>query len=158
MARVTDIFRDSVLINLSLVDVVINNCSDELWEKKFGGDYYWAQVFHLIGGVSYFMGLVGQEGLPMIPENTGTDGILRKPSDPSLDHSKEKALAFNKEMMTAVAAAFDRLDDSTLFTPIDFYGNPTTHGGMYSLLAAHILYHIGACDAALRDNGLTAAI
>ena len=34
------------------------------------------------------------------------------------------------------------------------FGSDVPHGAIVGMLASHTLYHVGSCDAALRDHGL----
>lgn len=157
MSIMTDTLRDSILNTLELIDKNIEFASDELWEKNFGKDFYWNQVVHAIAGVSWAIGmLLGDKNAPELPE--GITGDLEQPADPSVPHSKEIVLEYNNKMKKFVAEHFKTVTDEDLVKPIDFFGEPNTHAGIYVIAATHTLYHVGACDIALREHNLKAAM
>ncbi|MDR2401257.1 MAG: DinB family protein [Deferribacteraceae bacterium] len=156
MGEFAKIFKDSVFNNIHLLKQDIENCSEEVWEKKFGGNYYWDQLLHAIGSAGLFLGILEVRGAPETPKSSSLN--LRQDADPSKAHSKDVALAFLEETVTFLSNYFENLDDEVLLNPAEFFGQKTTYGGILSFLAVHLAYHVGACDVILRENGLEGAL
>ncbi|MDR2104520.1 MAG: DinB family protein [Deferribacteraceae bacterium] len=156
MGELANIFRSAALNNLELLKKDIENCSDDVWEKKFGTDYYWHHVMHAIGSANFFLGLLGVQGLPTPPE--GLQLNLYQEADAAFLHSRETALTYLAETTAFLEGYFEKLDDKLLLTPADFFGQKTTYGGILAFYAAHLAYHLGACDIVLRENGLQGAL
>jgi hypothetical protein len=156
MSKLADAFKQSALNNFGLLRKDIENCPDDIWEKKFGGDYYWDQMYHAIGSVGVFLNLLGVKGAPAIPE--GASGNLRREADPSKPHGKKIALLLLEDTVKFLTEYFETLDDSVLLTPADFFGHKTTYGGIIAFCGVHLAYHVGACDMILRENGIQGAL
>ena len=72
--------------------------------------------------------------------------------------SKEAMKAYGAAVKAAVDARVARLTDADL-THIQErvskkIGRELTYGAIMVMLASHTTYHLGSCDAALRDHGL----
>ena len=72
--------------------------------------------------------------------------------------SKEAMKAYGAAVKAAVDARVARLTDADL-TRIQErvskkIGRELTYGAIMVMLASHTTYHLGSCDAALRDHGL----
>ena len=72
--------------------------------------------------------------------------------------SKETMLTYGKAVKAEVDARLAVLSDADLTKVQERVskkiGRELTYAAMMVMLASHTTYHIGSCDAALRDHGL----
>ncbi|MDR2884152.1 MAG: DinB family protein [Deferribacteraceae bacterium] len=130
----------------------INNCPEALWEKRCGGNPYWQQVFHAIVSTSQLLDSVEKPNFPIPIEVASLQGS-EYISDYDGVHSKELMLESLDVLMTYIDRYFEALSDDDLAKTVDFYGSEMTLFNKIGIATSHIMYHIGALDAALRDNG-----
>jgi uncharacterized damage-inducible protein DinB len=88
----------------------------------------------------------------------GASGNLHSQADPNEPHGKELVLDALKKSRDVVVSFFDSFDDADLLKEVNFFGRTITMAQLFIITAAHIQYHVGACDAALRQNGAKAAM
>ena len=151
---VTNVMEQTIKNQLMLVEDDIKNCPDSLWDKKCGGDPYWQQFYHALSG-TYFMLNFPDDPQPKFPLSCGGELNGTVVSEP---HGKEILLKFLKDTRVHLAGYFKRLDDSMLFTEKDFYGNNLPLLAILVIVSSHIMYHVGVCDAALRESGAKASL
>lgn len=139
--------------SFDMLNQFIDVCPDDLWGEKNGGWLVWQQVYHSISAVDFFIAYDGEKEPPLAKEEVAD---LAEVADAVVSKEKIKA---------ACAAARERLgrylasitDDDLpkrnegVFTRSQW---EITHAGTLSFIAAHNLYHLGSCDAALRNRGL----
>jgi hypothetical protein len=154
--------EDAILGKFQNLEADIKNCPDSLWEQKYGGDYYWQQVFHVLAST---MGMLSSDAVPM-PELPIPAGVafldpaharsagLDLPDGPYTGpHTKEMMLDLAELAKTHIHKCFVHLSSSTLFEMTSFLGNEMPLFNKIEIISSHIFYHVGALDAALRDNG-----
>ena len=82
--------------------------------------------------------------------------LSRISTAPAPDKALVKALA--EKAKAATDTYVTGLDDTALPKPnkhvSSALGRPVSHVATLGMLASHTLYHVGSCDAALRDHGL----
>ena len=137
----------------------IEVCPEEVWTEKFGGWPVWQQVYHALGSCQFWGlqdGETPEQGL-YPPE------VNRLQSTPDAAPSKKAVLEYAARMKAKADAYLDGLRDAdlpginqgltarmkTLGVPREF-----SHSHTLAMLSGHIMYHLGACDAALRARGL----
>lgn len=129
-----------------LLNQVIDVCPNDVWDKKAGGFLFWQQVYHCFGCVDFFIS--GEEKV------SPDDAVMFKPV-PSM--SKDEVRAFGAKMKAKADAWISALDDDSLGVKNESvsarFGMPMTNVATFSLMIGHSMYHIGSCDAILRDNG-----
>lgn len=141
---------------LALLEKFIQVCPEDIWMKNFGGWPVWQQLHHAYISVDFFVAAPGAKpcGGLTAPEY----GNLSEPlSDPSAAPSKEAMKGLAERMKANIQAYTDGLTDDRLpelnqgleeRAPLGL-----SHAATMTMLAAHMLYHLGACDAALRESG-----
>jgi hypothetical protein len=156
MGKLAESFKGVIISGLDLIEQEINNCPEKLWEEMFGGDYYWDQICHAVGSVPLFLSLVGSKETVELPK--GASGNLHQQANPGEPHGKQLVLDALKKSKDIAIAFFDNFDDADLLKEVNFFGITITTAGLFIFMASHIQYHVGACDAALRQNGAKAAM
>jgi len=146
--------RGSFDFAFSLLQQYMEVCPDEIWNKKFGGWPVWQQVYHALNAVDFFIAAPGAEPVKgLVPAEVGSLKVQgEKPV--SRDEMKE----FAKLVKSAADGYMNALNDADM-TKISEgatarMGRETRHATVMALMIGHILYHLGSCDAALREQGL----
>ena len=152
---VTEAIGSTLINNLSLLEADIKNCPNELWEKKYGGDIYWHQIYHTM--VATFAMLQNEKTSKLRTDIPDSIGML-KGGEYSGDYSKERMLQFVEKTKKHLTTYFSYMSDSLFSNKVDFFGKNISILDLLLINVGHIMYHIGACDAALRDNGGQAAM
>ncbi|WP_027188012.1 DinB family protein [Desulfovibrio cuneatus] len=135
---------------LQFVDV----CPDDLWASTFGGWPVWQQVAHTFGAYDYF---THQEGdAPFTPLcSREVVGLTVQGTEVI---SKQAIKEFATQAKTRADAYLARLTLNDLTKRNVGFSNAAgkelDHAFTIGLLATHVFYHLGTCDAGLRERGL----
>lgn len=138
----------------------IEICPDTVWSKTSGGFPVWQQVFHAFACYDFFVR--DDQAAPtalMYAEKEGdVVAFKERPAAPTKDEviqAGEKA----KKMVDDFVAKQNDTTLSDKHTGISArLGNEMSNAGMLGFLAAHNLYHLGCCDSALREEGLSGVL
>jgi hypothetical protein len=137
----------------------IEVCPDDVWTKKFGGWPVWQQVYHALGTCQFFAlkeGETPEQGL-YPPE------VHRFQSTPDAAPAKKDIQEYAARMKARADSYFTAMQDAdlpgvnqSLTSRLRAFGvqHDFTHSQTMAMLSGHLLYHLGSCDAALRDIGL----
>ena len=130
-------------------------CPDEIWAETNGGWPVWQQVAHTVAVLNFFI-LENDDDI-IVPAPTEF-GVLMLREQGQQMVSKEAMKAYGAAVKAAVDARVARLTDADL-THIQErvskkIGRELTYGAIMVMLVSHTTYHLGSCDAALRDHGL----
>lgn len=146
--------RGSFDFAFSLMRQFMDVCPEDLWARKFGGWPVWQQVYHALNAVDFFISAPGAEPVKgLVPPDVsalkaqGKKPVSKTTMKEFADQVKAAAdgymAALTDEDMTAVAeGATSRM------------GRETRHATVMAMMVGHLLYHLGSCDAALRENGM----
>lgn len=128
-------------------------CPDEYWKEKAGGWILAQQYYHGLMATNMLVGSLGF-GSAQNP-NPEAGQLLEKPD---VTPTKEQAAEFLANIKIAAASACAKLDDEMLLKKNDVvsqkFGRDVTNAVVLELMANHLLYHLGCCDAELRDRNL----
>lgn len=138
----------------SLLQQFVEVCPDELWTQKFGGWPIWQQVCHALSAIHFFIAAPGEA--PVNPLVAPEIGSLSAIGDTPV--SKNAVRTFAAQAKAEADNYMNTLADANLDAPAEGatsrMGRPTLHANIMALMSGHILYHLGSCDAALRERGL----
>ena len=150
---VTQSLEGNVLHAFGLANEFLKVCPDEIWAQKFGGWPVWQQLFHAFTAIDFFLRPAdAAPEAPLFGEGVGDlkEPAQNTPSKAAVQDYIEKAQAKVREYIAG-------LDDAALAKnnePVaGRFGREITHAGTVALIASHTMYHLGSCDAALRENG-----
>ena len=140
--------------SFALLEKFIDSCPDDLWAEKKGGWPLWQQIYHAIGAIDFFIEVPGETPpAPLAPAGVGSltevaaEAVGKAEIKAALESAKGRVGKFLASLNDADLAK----RNEPLFARAKF---EMTLAGTVSMLSAHALYHIGSCDAALRDRGL----
>ena len=137
-----------------LLEQFIDVCPDTLWKEKFGGWPLWQQVYHVATAINYFV-------LPAnatMPEGPFAASIGHLAEVGTQAPEKSVIVDYFREMKKTCDEYVSSLTDADLatvnagFTQRAARGD-LSHGMTLATIATHGFYHLGSCDAALRQNG-----
>lgn len=146
--------RGSFDFAFSLLEQYMEVCPDEIWNKKFGGWPVWQQIYHALNAVDFFISAPGAEPVKgLVPAEVGS---LKAQGDAPVARSDMKAFAL--QVKSAADGYMEALTDADLVKKAEGasarMGRETLHATVMALMIGHVLYHLGSCDAALREQGL----
>jgi len=137
----------------------IEVCPDDVWAKKFGGWPVWQHVYHTLGCHQFFTlqeGEAPEQGLypPEVHSFRSTPDAapLKKDIQEYGARMKAKADAYLNALQDADLPAVNQgltARMKALGVPREF-----SHSQTLATLSGHILYHLGTCDAVLRERGM----
>lgn len=136
-------------------DQFIETCPDNVWAAPTGTFPVWQTVYHALACVPFF--LAGKDEDAGIKNLYGPE-VLRF-QDLSQPQADKKAMAaFAREVNAWADKYFASLTDVDLAKKHEGFSArvnfDSTVAGVLTGLSGHHMYHFGACDAALRNNGL----
>ena len=138
----------------ALVEKQIEICPDELWGKKVGGWPFWQQVFHNLACIEIYA----------LPEGAVSHQTMYGKKVAMLSEETETAMtkAAMKDFATGMCKTANRF-----FASMSSDRLTTKHAVMSKLLnrdmsnqnalmamIRHTCYHLGCCDALLRQHGV----
>jgi hypothetical protein len=143
----------------SLAIQFIEVCPENIWAESFGGWPVWQQIYHALGSLQFVTLREGETPDPGLypPEVNMFEKI------PDKAPSKQDVLGYAARMKARADAYINALRDADLpginqmlTTRMKAYGidHEFSHSQTLTMLSGHIFYHLGACDAALRQHGL----
>ena len=143
----------AILHVFGLADAFIDVCPEDIWKKKFGGWPVWQQLYHGFSTVDFFLRPEGAEQAPALFDHAVGD----LSSSPELPPTKAAMKEYVAKVQARVREYAAGLSDATLAeknTGLSArFGKDLTHSFTLSIIPGHIFYHLGSCDAALRENG-----
>ena len=132
----------------------VEECPDTIWGETFGGWPVWQQLYHSLHAIGLFS--LKTDDAPL--EGLFEPEVARLGPAPATPPSKSEMMTFAGAAKAKADAYFKSLSDGVLATKNAVLaarmGRDLTHAGTVVLLSAHTLYHLGSCDAALRQHGL----
>jgi uncharacterized damage-inducible protein DinB len=144
----------SIQRGFGLVNQFLEVCPEAVWAKKFGGWPVWQQLYHTFASMDFF--LPETNSAPVAPL-FASDVAELKSTPPGTPEKSAIREVVAKAQAKAVAYAAS-LDDAALAQKNEGIssriGREFTHAATLSLIAGHTMYHLGSCDAALREQGL----
>ncbi len=147
--------KGAIDTSFTLLNKFIDICPDEIWAEKSGGWAVWQQVYHCVSAVKFFTGL--NEGIPALADEDVAG--LSKVAETTVGKDQvKKALSAAQATAEKYIASLTDADltarNQSVYAAIEW---DITHAFTLSMIAAHNLYHLGGCDAALRNRGLAGA-
>ncbi|MCL2789521.1 MAG: DinB family protein [Desulfobulbus sp.] len=152
---IKDSLAASVAHAFGLLDEFLKVCPEEIWAQHFGGWPLWRQFLHPLSAADFFL---RAENATEAPSPFGTDaGNLRVKDCAAPVPGKEKVLEYMNAAQKRVNDFLAGLDDAALGQINKGLsarlGRECTHAAAIALLVGHTMYHLGSCDAALRESG-----
>ena len=136
-----------------LASEFVKVCPEDVWGRKFGGWPVWQQLFHSFASLDFFLRPAGAGEEPPLFEA----GVAELKKTPAETPAKQVLQDFITKAQAKVSGYVAGLDDAALSQKNEGlsarFDRDVTHAFTLSLIASHTMYHLGACDAALRESG-----
>ncbi len=128
---------------------IIDICPQGLWESVSGGYPFWQQVMHTLMGMQYWL---RESDEPISEPDFGLGKVPDLGSVPDFILSREQVRSFADDVAVSSRKHLDSMNDEKLFRASAV--NPkTTYFDNIIAQIRHIQYHVGHCDAILREHG-----
>lgn len=135
----------------------IDVCPDTLWEKRAGGFLVWQHLYHCLCGYAFFATTDPSEAPVGLFDSSEAQDIFHFKKEPKAP-SKKAVADYAEKVKALVDSCFKSITDADLIKKNEVmskvFGKELTHLDIFTMLSTHNMYHFGACDGALRDNGL----
>ena len=137
----------------SMLEAYTDACPDAIWEEKHGGWPVWQQMLHAVTVLDFFT--CGDASLLPAP---APQDVLMLTVQGTEKVDKAGLRAYMSAVKGRVDAWLAALDDAALSVKDErlsaALGFEVSAMWVLVMLASHTQYHLGSCDAALRDHGL----
>lgn len=147
-----NIFRAGNDRAFALYEKFLAICSDDLWNKKAGGWPLCNQYYHGLDATAHMIAAIS--GAMIADPCPGAGDLLK---NEGVKPSKGQAAQYLQNIRQALASVYEKMTDAELLennAPLSkMLGSDIANAGVLELMAMHMLYHLGSCDAALRDAG-----
>lgn len=142
--------------SFGMLSQYIDVCPENIWVETSGGWPVWQQVYHAVNAVAFFTTAADAEPAPSLVEDKYCG--LQECAPPTIAITREDMKAALAQSLQDIEALVAGLDDNDLTERNEGVyqriGMEMTMAGTLVLLASHTLYHLGSCDAALRNHGI----
>ncbi|HEX2946662.1 MAG TPA: DinB family protein [Clostridia bacterium] len=139
-------------LSFEMLEKMIAQCPDELWDKKLSGFVFWQQILHALTGIDYWMRQAGDEF---------TEPFEDRRTYPELDHdpegsiTRDELIEYKDKVKTLTCKFFESRNDAWMGEPNVIY-DKIKNIDIVFMLTRHVQYHVGHCDSILRDRGFEA--
>ena len=137
-----------------LLEQHIDRCPEDLWEARAGGYPYWQQLLHAFACVELY---ALPEGEPS-RQTRYPRAVVMLSDVPESAMTRDEMRALAADMKTLAHAFMDGQSAATLTARHEplcrFFGREITQQFALLGLVRHACYHLGCCDAILRERGL----
>lgn len=137
-----------------LLSAYIDTCPDDIWKEKNGGWPVWQQVVHSLSAFGFLVNGSDEAFMPM----PCTPAVAQLAEQGTTPVSKADVKAYAEKCKARADAYIASVQDAELGTDhpgaTARLGRSMPHVAVISMLASHTMYHLGSCDAALRDHGM----
>ena len=155
--KLLDSLRRQFSDPFEMLEKIIDVCPDELWNKKTSGYVFWHQIFHALYWVHFWL---RDEKTDFNEPFTGETLYPHLEKTPEKILSKNDLRIFCKETKELAEKWVSGKDDSWLNLLLFREKTPTKMLKDWTYLDAiisqisHLMYHVGHCDAILRENSV----
>lgn len=138
-----------------LLNQFMDACPENIWAETNGGWPVWQQVAHAVAVLNFF--ILEKEDDQFLPAPCDMNTLMLKEQGKTLV-TKAAMKQYGATVKASVDAWLAKISDADLARLQERVskriGRDTPYAAIVSMLASHTNYHLGSCDAALRDHGL----
>ncbi len=154
MDAVIECFKSDFDRFWGLLEQQIALCPEDVWVKKIGRWFYWQEVLHILACVEINALPEGQPSLQTLFPNE----VAMFSQAPDRTMTKAEAVKMAADMKNLVHNFIAAQSAATLTQkhPVSskILGRELTNQHALIGLIRHVCYHLGCCDAILREHGL----
>ena len=141
-----------LLVSFSMLEKIIQSCSEELWNKKVSGFIFWQQLVHTFAGTYGWLREEKLEIMPPFSTFNGKNIYSEFEHDPEIILTKTDVIQICNETKETIEKWLVGKDDAWLKMPFTVF-KITNFDNIVGQIR-HIMYHVGHCDAIFRENGI----
>jgi hypothetical protein len=135
-------------LSFKMLEQMINQCPEDLWNKKKSGFVFWQQLLHAFTGINFWL---RENNARFIEPFSGKKVYPELDNDPEVNLSKEELSEYKDGIKQLCETFFQDKDDNWL------NGNSIIYDKIKNLdiifmQIRHIQYHVGHCNSILREN------
>ncbi len=144
--------KTQFFLSFSMLENLIEECPDKVWNIKAGGFVFWQQILHTLTGTNFWMRQT---------ESNFTEPFSERKVYPELDNepignvTREEMLEYKELVKNLCIKFFEKKDDVWLLEYSHIYDKISNMDVVIGQIR-HIQYHIGHCNSILRERGLKA--
>lgn len=144
------IVRRQFFLSLGMLGSLIQDSPEEVWSQKRGGYVYWQQLLHALTGTKYWLRSGRAE--PFIEPFADRSVYPELEKDPESTLTRAELTTLLEDVRSCASRFFDGLSPQSLSAPAAAYEKITTLD-VICMQIRHLHYHVGHCDAILRELG-----
>lgn len=144
--------RTQFFLSFSMLEKLIEQCPDEIWDMKAGGFVFWQQILHTLAGSNFWM---------RQPDSHFSEPFADRRVYPELESepegrvSRDEMVEYKEFVKVLCGSFFEGKDDQWLSLPSGIYDKISNLDVVFGQIR-HIQYHVGHCNSILRERGLKA--
>ena len=142
--------KNNFFVQFIMLERLINDCPDELWNKKVSGFVFWQQLLHTFTGEHFWL---REENTEFIEPFKEKNVYPEMEKDPENILTKEILKKFCSETKEFAEKWFIGKDDNWLKLSSKIFEKMTNADVIIGQIT-HMMYHIGHCEAIFRENNI----
>lgn len=144
--------RINFFLSFEMLEKLIEQTPDEIFNIKAGGFIYWQQLLHALSGAHYWMRRPESSFSELFPERKLYPEL---DNDPYGNITKAELIEYKNSIKALCETFFNGKDDEFLLKPSGIY-DKISNLDIVLMQIRHIQYHVGHCNSILRGKGLKA--
>ena len=141
--------------SLTMLREVIDACPENLWTERIGLFPFWQQIYHSLYWADYNIqeSYAGEKIFSWKTKKVITHE-LNKEKFVLVEHlTKDELCSYFQAFIEKKEHFFYKISDTELLAPIPNRQDDCTYLDIITNQIRHIMYHVGHCDCALREQG-----
>lgn len=139
-------------LSFEMLEKMIQQCPDDLWNEKKGGFVFWQQLLHAFTGINFWL---REENKKFIEPFEDKKVYPELDHDPENNLTKEELTEYKNKVKEICDAFFQDKDDHWINSSSIIYDKIKNLDVIFMQIR-HIQYHVGHCNSILRENNVQA--
>ena len=135
-------------LSFLMLEKMIEQCPDDLWDKKKGGFVFWQQILHAFAGINYWLRMNNDIFQEPFADKKVYPELEQEPEN---QLTKEDITDYKNSVKELASAFFCGKDDEWLGYNSAVYDKIKNLDVIF-MQVRHIQYHVGHCNSILREN------
>ena len=149
MNRIAVTCKTHFFLSFSMLEKLIEQCPEDIWDIKAGGFVFWQQILHTLTGANFWMRQPGSDFKEPFAERAVYPELDQEPAGRV---SREEMILYKDTVKSLCEKLFEGRDDAWLTEPSGIYDRISNLDVILGQIR-HIQYHVGHCNSILRDRG-----
>jgi hypothetical protein len=135
-------------LSFNMLEKMINQCPNDLWNEKKGGFVFWQQLLHAFTGINFWL---RENNAKFIEPFCDKKVYPELDNNPEVNLSKEDLVDYKDRIKEICEGFFEDKDDNWLNSNSIVY-DKIKNLDIIFMQVRHIQYHVGHCNSILREN------